>query len=117
MTDKREYEIMIPNKDTKFLPFFELHKYTDKDKYFCYSFVASPSTENHHFEGCPPYIQIMDVNCFNSYDAMFFEMPEIIAYYCDKHAGYTMAGNKRERECGKYELQCDLQKLLGIKDQ
>lgn len=100
---------MKPNQQTKFLPLSEIGKYTDKDKYFCMSLVFSPDTENDHFKGCPPYIEIIE----NKGDkSIFFEVPEIVAYYAKMHPGYTMQGlQNRERE-GARKLANKIKSLL-----
>lgn len=82
-----------PNKETIFLPITELINYSDKEKYYCCGVVFSPETENDHFEECPPYIQIKYKD-YHEEDNLFFEVPEIIAYYGKVHAGYSYELNR-----------------------
>ncbi len=104
---------MRPTKETTFLPLSDIAKYSDKDKYYCSAIVFSPDTENNHFAGCPPYIKINSV--IGDEGDMFFEVPEIIAYYGKVHAGYTMAGKKKSVEEGKRILRSSIKLLLEIK--
>lgn len=103
---------MMPNKDTVFLSFSELENYTDEKKYFCSAVVFSPETENDHFHGCPPYISIDDVDMIE--DTKYFKVPNLIAYYAKTHPGYTMKGQKYQREQGRRELVREIKNLLGL---
>ena len=102
----------MPNKDTKFKPISELPKYSDKEKYFCNGVVFSPETENDHFDGCPPYIEICSIDGFD--DVFFFEVPEIVAYYAKTHPCYTMQGIKNNIEKGERRLANKIKDLLDI---
>ncbi len=107
---------MLPNKKTKFLPIEELKNFTDSSKYCCIGIVFSPETENNHFHGCPPYIHLTHCEADKWDDEMFFEVPEIIAYYGEKHAGYTMRGNEYQRKQGAHDLVSKMKNLLDIQD-
>lgn len=103
---------MLPQPNTDFLVFGELDFYQDKSKYFCSAIVFSPETENNHFHNCPPYIAIDYVNGVG--EALYFKVPEIIAYYAKTHPGYTMSGLDKQRKEGKRELANQLKSLLNI---
>lgn len=105
---------MRPNKETKFLPIEELKNYTDSSKYCCIGIVFSPETENDHFRGCPPYIQLSHCEHDKWDDEIFFEVPSIIAYYGYKHAGYTMKGQEYQRKTGEMNLANGIKDLLDI---
>ena len=105
---------MRPNKETKFKPIEELKNYTDNEKYFCSEIVFSPETENDHFQGCPPYIQITETNNYDK--EINFEVPEIIAYYGKQHAGYTITGMNEQEKRGAEKLANKLKHLLDIQD-
>ncbi len=77
---------MKPTIDTKFLPIQELQNYIDKSKWCCSAIVFSPDTENDHFRGCPPYIAIDSETDFKI-ETLYFEVPQIIAYYGTVHVG------------------------------
>lgn len=102
----------MPNTNTTFLPFSEIENYSDKDKFFCTGIVFSPETENNHFEGCPPYIEI----CSSiDYDTTFyFKVPEIIAYHAKVHDGYTMEGMKKRLKEGERNLANEIKSLLML---
>jgi hypothetical protein len=104
-----------PNSQTKFKLISELVNYSDDKKYFCSGIVFSPETENDHFRGCPPYIEINEVNDYESNNTLYFEVPKIVAYYGSKHAGYTMKGREQCEEVGKSQLAFEIRKLLNIK--
>ena len=101
-----------PNNKTIFLPLSKLSKYSDKTKYFCSGVVFSPETENDHFEGCPPYIEINTTNGYG--EPIFFEVPEIVAYYAKTHPGYTMRGIDNHIKQGRRDLANDFKKLLNL---
>ena len=105
---------MRPNKETKFLPIEELKNYTDHEKYCCIGIVFSPDTENDHFNGCPPYIQLAPCDHDEWDDEIFFEVPKIIAYYGNVHAGYTMKGQEYQRKEGEHRLANGIKELLDI---
>jgi hypothetical protein len=102
---------MKPTKDTKFLPISKLSKYIDQEKYFCCAIVFSPETENDHFEGCPPYIEINEMNG----KRLYFEVPQIVAYYGKVHAAYTMEGMSRRIKQGERNMANKIKDLLEIK--
>lgn len=103
---------MIPQKGTNFKPISELIHYSDKELWFCTGVVFSPETENNHFEGCPPYIHLGSVNCDE--DDVFFEVPEIVAYYAKTHPCYTMAGIKGHIKQGEREMALKIKRLLDL---
>lgn len=101
-----------PNSKTEFKPISELANYSDPEKWFCAGVVFSPETENEHFHGCPPYIEINDVRLGGI--SIYFEVPEIVAYYAKTHAGYTHAGIKRYKEQGAAEIKREIARLLKV---
>lgn len=103
-----------PNKLTEFKPLSEIANYTDKDKYFCAGVVFSPETENDHFQGCPPYIEIDEVDDYEGNNTVYFEVPEIVAYYAKEHAGYTMRGKDNSKEQGRQDMARKIKNLLDI---
>ncbi len=104
----------MPNKNTVFLPIEELKNYSDKDKYVCCGVVFSPETENNHFDGCPPYIEIFENIPSLEGEHLYFEVPEIVAYYAKTHPCYTMAGRERRIEEGKRLMKQEIKNLLGL---
>ncbi len=102
---------MKPNKKTHFRSFNDIERFSDKDEYFCVSIVFSPDTENDHFEGCPPYIELVSKE---DHESIFFEVPEIIAYYGKVHVGYTHRGLENREKEGARKLQVSLKNLLNI---
>ena len=106
---------MKPNVKTKFKKFSEIEKYIDKDKYFCNAVVFSPETENDHFAGCPPYIEIVNVDYLLENREHYFEVPEIIAYYAKTHPAYTMKGIENWQKQGARDLANKIKVLLNIK--
>ena len=102
---------MMPNQKTQFLKMSEIEKYSDKDKYCCAGVVFSPDTENNHFHGCPPYIEIHEIN---GDEVFYFEVPEIVAYYAKTHPGYTMEGRKNNIKEGERLMAQKLRDLLKI---
>lgn len=103
---------MMPNKQTEFLPLASLIEY-EAAGYFCSGIVFSPDTENDHFHGCPPYIRM---SASDSREEVFFRVPDAVAYYGTKHAGYTMKGRERAVERGRKQLAGELRDLLYIED-
>ena len=103
---------MKPDKKTKFLPLSEIGKYVDEKKYFCTAVVFSPETENEHFIGCPPYIEIMLEDETNY--SIYFEVPGIIAYYAKTHPAYTMAGLEKRFQAGRQNMAEEIKRLLNI---
>lgn len=103
-----------PNKETIFLPLSEIGKYSDPEKYYCCGAVFSPDTENDHFEGCPPYIEISEVESFDHDNNIYFEVPQIVAYYAKTHPGYTMTGLQNKIEQGRRQIKQEIKKLLDI---
>jgi len=103
-----------PNCDTIFKSISELPNYSDKEKYYCSAVVFSPETENDHFDGCPPYIEIRGVNCYDPADSIFFEVPKIVAYYAKVHPCYTLQGIENNIEKGERRLANKIKKLLEI---
>ncbi len=101
---------MRPDQNTVFLPISELENYKDPEKYFCYGIVFSPETENEHFHGCPPYIKICAVNDYEI--ELYFEVPEIVAFYGKEHAGYTMKGMDNRFLEGKRIQKEELKSLI-----
>ena len=106
---------MKPNKETEFKPLSEIGNYSDKDKYFCNAVVFSPETENRHFEGCPPYIRISKVDDYDTDNDLYFEVPEIVAYYAKTHPCYTMRGNENNIKKGERQMANKIKLLLDIK--
>lgn len=103
---------MRPTRETKFLPLTEINKFSDKKDWFCSAVVFSPETENDHFVGCPPYIQISAQNCID--DDVFFEVPEIVAYYAKTHPCYTMKGKENDVKRGERQMAQKIKQLLDI---
>lgn len=101
-----------PNKKTQFLPLSEIEKYTDEKKWYCCAVVFSPETENDHFDGCPPYIEIRSND--EEVDSLFFQVPQIVAYYAKTHPCYTMKGIDNHRQQGARELAQKIKSLLEI---
>lgn len=104
---------MKPTEETKFKSISELTKYSDEDKYFCSAVVFSPETENDHFYGCPPYIEICEVK--NSSTRIYFEVPEIVAYYAKTHPCYTMQGIANNIKEGERKMANKIKSLLDVK--
>ena len=104
---------MKPTRQTVFLPISELINYSDKTKYFCMSVVFSPETENDHFEGCPPYISVTDNDHLD--EEIYFEVPEIVAYYAKTHPCYTMKGKENDIKEGERRMANKMKDLLNIK--
>lgn len=102
---------MRPTKKTHFRSFNDIERFSNKDEYFCTSIVFSPDTENDHFDGCPPYIEIVSIEGCESF---FFKVPEIIAYYGTQHAGYTHKGLDRREQEGARKLSNKLKSLLDL---
>jgi len=106
---------MKPTNKTKFLPISELANYSDPEKWFCCAVVFSPETENQHFYGCPPYIEISQADGIAD-ESLFFEVPEIVAYYAKTHPCYTMEGMQRRIDEGKRLARAELKNALGFND-
>lgn len=104
-----------PYKNTEFLPISQLEHYQDKNKYFCSAIVFSPETENDHFEGCPPYIELNHVHPFEEDEPIYFKVPEIVAYYGKIHAGYTMEGKRNSKKQGEKDMANKIKNLLDFK--
>ena len=102
----------LPNRDTKFKPIEDLSLYSNSEKYFCNGVVFSPETENNHFDGCPPYIEISE--CYHTNKTYYFEIPEIVAYYAKTHPCYTMQGIENHRKQGARNLANKIRDLLNI---
>ncbi len=102
---------MMPYKNTEFKSITELEKYAEGTEYFCNAVVFSPETENNHFDGCPPYIQIMSMDGENSF---YFKIPEIVAYYAKTHPCYTHVGKENDKKEGARELAKKIKRLLDI---
>jgi len=105
----------IPTKQTVFKPLSEINHYCDETRWFCSAIVFSPETENDHFKGCPPYIEISDTLDYRDEFTLHFEVPKIIAYYGSVHAGYTLSGIDNYMKQGKIQLASELKSLLNIK--
>ena len=105
---------MQPTKNSIFKPFTEINNYCDKNKYFCTAVVFSPETENNHFNGCPPYIEINEVDDFKEDKTVYFKIPEIIAYYAKVHAGFTMKGSDNYILQGEQKMRDKIRSLLNI---
>lgn len=103
---------MKPNKETIFKPISELENYSDKTKWFCTAVVFSPETENNHFDKCPPYIQINLID--NSQEAVYFKVPEIVAYYAKTHPCYTMKGIENHIKEGERKMAQKIKDLLNL---
>ncbi len=103
---------MRPTEKTKFKPLSEIGKYSDEKNYFCSAVVFSPETENNHFKGCPPYIEISYTNI--NKPPIYFEVPEIVAYYAKTHPCYTMKGIENWRKTGERDLANKIKALLDI---
>jgi len=103
-----------PNSKTKFKELSEIDKYSDPKKYFCVGVVFSPDTENDHYSGCPPYIEICKVE--GCTESIYFRVPEIVAYYAKTHPQYTMRGLERRVEAGKRLMTEEFKRLLNIKE-
>ena len=103
----------MPTIKTRFLPIQEIIKYTDSRKYHCCSVVFSPETENNHFKGCPPYIEIRENDKWDD-ESIYFEIPEIVSYYAKTHPCYTMKGTENHKKQGRLELINELKNLLEI---
>ena len=101
-----------PTIKTEFKSLSELVNYSDERKWYCCGVVFSPDTENDHFPGCPPYIEIRSVD--ENVDSLFFEVPEIVAYYAKTHPGYTHKGLENQRKQGARELAHKIKSLLEI---
>lgn len=106
---------MKPTKDTEFLPISQLGYYQDKNKYFCSAIVFSPETENDHFVGCPPYIELNHVLPFEEDKPIYFKIPEIIAYFGTIHCGYTMKGKENSRKQGEKDMANKIKSLLDLR--
>ena len=93
------------------MPIEELNKYSNSDEFYCCAVVFSPETENDHFHGCPPYIEIGTVKGDESF---FFKVPEIVAYYAKTHPGYTMQGIEKRRKQGERDMANKIKALLSM---
>ena len=105
---------MRPTKNTVFKPLAEIDNYCDKDKYYCTAVVFSPETENDHFHNCPPYIEINEVDDYEENNTVYFEVPEIVAYYAKTHPAYTMRGIDNYIKQGERKMQNKIKSLLDI---
>ncbi len=102
---------MKPNNKTEFKPISELPNYSNKDEYFCSAVVFSPDTENEHFRGCPPYIQVTSMDGENDF---YFEIPNIVAHYAKTHPCYTLKGKENDKKEGERRLAQKIKHLLDI---
>ena len=106
---------MKPNINTLFRQLSDITNYSDKENYYCCDVVFSPETENEHFPGCPPYIAIVDIEkSYSSEYIMYFEVPEIIAYYAKTHPCYTLTGLENREKEGERKMANKIKALLNI---
>ena len=105
---------MRPNRFTKFKPISELENYVDSKKYFCSDIEFAPEEDKGSFTGCPPYISIDETDDLEYNKTLYFKIPEIVAYYAKKHAGYTSRGRDQIEDQGRRQLIRDIKLLLKL---
>jgi len=107
---------MKPSRTDSFLIISELVNYIDSEKYFCNHVSFSPEEDGIDFHDDPgkyppPFIEI---RVHSSGDIIYFEIPEIVAYYAAKHPGYTYTGLEQREEEGARKLKIELKNLLEV---
>jgi len=107
---------MKPSRTNRFQPIEELAKYTDKEKYFCQMVSFSPEEDGIDFHDDPGHYPppFIEVGMIHSVDILYFEIPEIVAYYAVQHPGYTYAGLEQREEAGARKLKIELKNLLTL---